>query len=98
MGAGDTGAADYYNKKLLRITYIGSAVWNLLIMILTPFVLMLYSLSEDTRNLVILLVIITVCSMWLCALWRFPFPMDCGLPETLSSLCTRPFLQLWCAG
>ena len=50
MGAGDTEAADYYNKKLLRITYIGSAVWNLLIMILTPFVLMLYSLSEDTST------------------------------------------------
>ena len=56
MGAGDTLAADYYNEKLLRMTYIGSAAWNLLIMLLTPFVLMLYSLSEDTRNLVILLV------------------------------------------
>lgn len=68
MGAEDIDAANYYNKKLLRITYMGSVVWNLLIMILTPLVLMLYSLSEDTRNLVILLVIIHgVFNMTLCS-------------------------------
>lgn len=67
MGAGDIEAADYYNKKLLCITYIGSAAWNILIVILTPPVLLLYSLSEDTRNLVILLVIIhSVFNVLLC--------------------------------
>ncbi len=67
MGAGDIEAADYYNKKLLRITYIGSAAWNLLIMILTPFVLTLYSLSYDTKKLVILLVVIhSVFNVILC--------------------------------
>ena len=29
MGAGDTRATDYYNKKLLRMTYIGSAAFSL---------------------------------------------------------------------
>ena len=77
MGAGDTEAVDYYNKKLLRITYIGSAVWNLLIMILTPFVLMLYSLLEDTRNLVILLVIIH--SVFNVALCPVAFSLSNGL-------------------
>ncbi len=67
MGAGDIEAADYYNKKLLRITYIGSAAWNLLIMILTPFVLTLYSLTDDTKKLVILLVVIhSVFNVILC--------------------------------
>ncbi len=67
MGAGDIEAVDYYNKKLLRITYIGSAAWNLLIMILTPFVLTLYSLSDDTKKLVILLVVIhSVFNVILC--------------------------------
>ena len=67
MGAGDIEAADYYNKKLLRITYIGLAAWNFLIVVLTPFVLMLYSLSEDTRKLVILLVIIhSIFNVLLC--------------------------------
>ncbi|MDE6389631.1 MAG: hypothetical protein K2L82_17785 [Lachnospiraceae bacterium] len=62
LQAWDIEAADYYNKKLLRITYMGSAAWNLLIMILTPFVLTLYSLLDDTKKLVILLVVIhSVC-------------------------------------
>ena len=29
MGAGDKEAADYYMKKLLRITYIGGIIWNI---------------------------------------------------------------------
>ncbi len=58
MGAGDVEAADYYNKKLLRITYFGSALWNILIFALTPLVLMLYSLSGEAKQLVILLVLI----------------------------------------
>lgn len=67
MGAGDIEAADYYNKKLLRITYIGSALWNLLIVFLTPFVLMLYSLSNETKLLVFILVVIhSVFNVILC--------------------------------
>lgn len=58
MGAGDVEAADYYNKKLLRITYLGSGIWSFLIAILTPLVLLLYSLSDEARNLVIILVVI----------------------------------------
>ena len=58
MGAGDVEAADYYNKKLLRITYLGSAIWNVLIFALTPLVLMLYSLSSEAKELVIVLVLI----------------------------------------
>lgn len=49
------------------MTYIGSAAWNFLIVLLTPFVLMLYSLSKDTRNLVMLLVVIhSVFNVILC--------------------------------
>ena len=58
MGAGDVEAADYYNKKLLRITYLGSAFWNLLNAAVTPLILMLYSLSSETRRLTIILVLI----------------------------------------
>ena len=77
MGAGDTRATDYYNKKLLRMTYIGSAAWNFLIVLLTPFVLMLYSLSEDTRNLVLLLVLIH--SVFNVALCPVAFSLSNGL-------------------
>ena len=69
MGAGDVEAADYYNKKLLRITYFGSTIWNILIFALTPLVLMLYSLSSEAKRLVILLVLIhTVGNSILCPL------------------------------
>ena len=67
MGAGDIEAADYYNKKLLRITYIGSALWNFLITALTPLVLMLYSLTSEEKNLVFVLVLIhSVFNVLLC--------------------------------
>lgn len=58
MGAGDTDAADYYMKKLLRLTMVVSVVWNALILAVTPFVLMLYDLSPETKQLVFALVVI----------------------------------------
>lgn len=57
MGAGDTEGAEYYMKKLLRITYIGGVIWNVMFFALTPLILMLYSLSEETIRLIIIMVI-----------------------------------------
>ena len=97
MGAGDTLAADYYNEKLLRMTYIGSAAWNLLIMLLMPFVLMLYSLSEDTRNLVILLVVIH--SVFNVALCPVAFSLSNGLRaagDIRFTMCASIFATVVC--
>lgn len=58
MGAGDVEGADYYMKKLLRITFAGAAVWNLTILLATPLALQVYSLSGEAKHLVILLVFI----------------------------------------
>lgn len=58
MGAGDVEGADYYMKKLLRITFAGAAVWNLAILLATPLALQVYSLSGEAKHLVILLVFI----------------------------------------
>ncbi len=58
VGAGDYDAADYYMKKLLRITYIGGIAWNLFFLLIIPLVLQLYSLPVEIVNLVILLCII----------------------------------------
>ena len=58
MGAGDPEGADYYMKKLLRMTYIGSFVWNTFFFIITPLLLQLYSLSSEGKQLVIILVFI----------------------------------------
>lgn len=58
VGAGEYEAADYYMKKLLRITYMGGIGWNLFFIMIIPLVLRLYNLPQETINLVILLCII----------------------------------------
>lgn len=58
MGNRDIAAAEYYFKKLSRITLLISGGWNLLIFILTPLFLHFYSMSPETKNLVIWLVLI----------------------------------------
>lgn len=58
MGAGDVEAADYYMKKLLRITFIGGAIWNIVFFALTPLILKLYSLSNDVIEMIIILCLI----------------------------------------
>ena len=58
MGAGDREAADYYMKKLLRITYFGGIIWNLVFFAITPIILGVYNLSADTVSTVIVLCLI----------------------------------------
>lgn len=58
MGSGDTEAAEYYFKKLYRMTLAGSIAWNVLIFAVTPLVMLLYPLSDEIIHLVILLVLI----------------------------------------
>lgn len=58
MGNRDTEGADYYFKKLTRITLLLSSVWNLLIFLLTPLFMKGYALEPETRQLVVGLVLI----------------------------------------
>lgn len=58
MGAGDLEGAEYYMKKMLRLTYLGGIIWNLLFFLITPFVLKLYSLSDEAVRLVMILVLL----------------------------------------
>lgn len=58
MGAGDAKGADYYMKKLLRVTLCGSVLWDLFFFLITPLLLMSYSLSAEAVQLVIILVLI----------------------------------------
>lgn len=58
MGAGDVEGADYYMKKLLRVTYIGALLWNLAALLIIPLILQLYSLSPEAKTLVMVLVLI----------------------------------------
>ncbi len=58
MGNKDICAAAYYFKKLTKITLLLSTAWNFLIFLLTPLFMKFYSLSPETKNLVIWLVLI----------------------------------------
>lgn len=58
MGNKDAEAAEHYFRKLTRITLLLSTGWNLLIFLLTPLFMKFYSLSPETKNLVIWLVLI----------------------------------------
>lgn len=58
MGNDNIEGAEYYLKKLTKITLLISVAWNFLIFILTPVFLCFYSLSSETRQLVIWLVLI----------------------------------------
>ncbi|MCM1480664.1 MAG: MATE family efflux transporter, partial [Muribaculaceae bacterium] len=55
MGADDPEGAEYYMKKLLRITYIGGVLWNILFLLISPMLLMLYDLSAETVRLILVL-------------------------------------------
>jgi putative MATE family efflux protein len=58
MGAGDTEGADYYMKKLLRLTYLGGILWNVVFLLIAPLLLQMYDLSDEAVRLVLILVLL----------------------------------------
>jgi len=58
MGANDTEGAEYYIRKITRITIIVAVAWNMFILALTPLLLKLYALSPEASRYTMILVII----------------------------------------
>lgn len=58
MGADDTDEAEYYFKKLMKITVIASVAWNVIILAAAPLMLTAYDLSAEAKRLVLWLVVI----------------------------------------
>lgn len=58
MGARDIDAANYYFKKLNRITLILSVFWNAFIFAITPLIIRYSAISKEAKSLVIWLVLI----------------------------------------
>ncbi len=58
MGAGDVDAADFYFKKLNKITLVLSILWNALIFAVTPLIVRYSAISSEAKALVIWLVLI----------------------------------------
>ena len=52
MGAKDAEAADWYMRKLVRLSLLLAILWNALVLALVPAILPLYSITEETRALV----------------------------------------------
>lgn len=77
MGANDAAGAEYYMKKLLRITYLGGFVWNVFFLLISPFLLMLYNLRGETVRLIMILVVLhNIFNTLLCPV---SFSMSSGL-------------------
>lgn len=58
MGAGDVQGAEQYFHKLNKLTLVLSLGWNLLVAVIAMPVLQLYSLEDQTRELVFVLILI----------------------------------------
>ncbi len=58
MGSGDVVQADYYFRKLMKITLLISIAWNVVIFALTPVVMQFYNVAGETKRLTVLLVLI----------------------------------------
>lgn len=58
MGARDIAAANFYFKKLNRITLVLSVLWNALIFAITPLIVRCCAISAESKQLVVYLVLI----------------------------------------
>lgn len=58
MGAGDIQQAEYYFRKLTKLTVCISIAWNTLIFLLTPFLIKIFAVSDQTGRLILWLVLI----------------------------------------
>lgn len=58
MGAHDIKSATYYYKKLMKLTLFVSIAWNVFVFLITPIFMRFYALSPETKELVIILVLI----------------------------------------
>ena len=58
MGAHDTGSANFYFRKLNKITLFLSIFWNVLVFAVTPLIIGHSAISPEAKSLVIWLVLI----------------------------------------
>lgn len=77
VGAGDYTQAEYFTKKLIRLVYISMWVINILIIVLLPFILWAYNLSDitaETSRTILYFHCVSACLIW---------PISFSLPATL---------------
>ena len=77
VGAGDTEAAEWYMRKLARLSLVLATIWNAFVMILTPILLPLYDLGQDTKRLI--LIIVAIHNLFSAFVQPFSGPLSSGL-------------------
>ena len=77
MGAGDREAADWYMRKLTKLSLALALAWNVMVMILTPLLLPLYDLSPETKRLI--LIIVAIHNLFAALVQPFSGPLSSGL-------------------
>ncbi|MDO4650373.1 MAG: MATE family efflux transporter, partial [Eubacteriales bacterium] len=80
MGANDVEQAEYYFRKLTKITVLFAIAWNVLILALTPVLMHFYNISEEAKHLTILLVLIH--NVFSATAFPFADPLGKGLRAT----------------
>lgn len=58
MGARDIDSANFYFKKLNKITLVLSVLWNVFVFAITPLIIQYSAISDEAKSLVIWLVLI----------------------------------------
>ena len=77
MGAGDADAADWYMRKLSRLTVLLSATWNGLVLLLVLAILPMYAVTPQTRGLIWTVVVIH--NLFAAFVQPFAMPLSSGL-------------------
>lgn len=80
IGAGDIEQAEMYFRKLTKITLVFAIAWNALIFAVTPVFMSFYALEDQTKRLVILLVLIH--NIFNAVAFTFADPLGKGLRAT----------------
>ena len=80
MGAGDIEQAEMYFWKLTKITLVFAIAWNALIFAITPVFMSFYALEDQTKRMVILLVLIH--NIFNAVAFTFADPLGKGLRAT----------------
>lgn len=77
VGTGDYRQVMHYSKKLIKWVYVAMLVSNILIIATTPFIIILYGLSEETAEIATQLILINCISS--IVIW----PLSFSIPHVL---------------
>jgi len=89
VGAGDYEQVQYYTKKLLKTVYVSLIAVNIILMLLLPFIIKAYGLSEEASGYARKIIIYhSVCAV---TIW----PLSFSLPNTLRAAADVRYTMLW---